>query len=76
MWFAAALIVFQDYGIVDALGTSFRGCLKNIVPFLIYGVILFGFAIVASIPFALGWLALGPTLAASVYTGYRDIYYA
>jgi hypothetical protein len=31
-------------------------------------------AVVASLPLMLGWLALGPVLAASLYTAYRDIY--
>jgi hypothetical protein len=75
-WFAPALVVLNDLGIGDALKASFGACLKNIVPFLVYGVILIGLAIVASIPLMLGWLALGPTLVGSMYTAYRDIYYA
>ena len=74
-WFAPALVVLNDMGVGDAIKASFWACLKNIVPFLVYGLILFGLAIVASIPFGLGWLALGPTLAASVYAAYRDIFY-
>jgi len=37
--------------------------------------VLFILAILASVPLALGWLVLGPVIAASVYTAYRDIYY-
>lgn len=76
MWFAPSLIVFNDYGVTDALTASFNGCMKNIVPFTIYGLIFVGFAIVATIPLGLGWLVLLPTLAASLYASYRDIYYA
>jgi uncharacterized membrane protein len=54
--------------------SSFIACLKNMVPFLLYGVIAFLLAMLASIPFGLGWLVLGPVLAASLYTGYRDIF--
>jgi uncharacterized membrane protein len=75
VWFAAPLVVFHERGAVDALKESFAGCLKNIVPFLVYGVIFFVHAIVASIPLALGWLVLGPMAAASIYTAYRDIYF-
>jgi hypothetical protein len=32
-------------------------------------------AIVATIPLALGWLVLGPVLAATMYASYRDIFY-
>lgn len=75
VWFAPTLVVLNDLGVGDALKASFRACLRNIIPFLVYGVIGIGLAIVASIPLGLGWLALGPTLAASVYAAYRDIFY-
>jgi uncharacterized membrane protein len=74
VWLAAPLVVFHDQGAVEAMKGSFMGCLKNILPFLVYGVIMFVLAIVASIPLALGWLVLGPMTVASVYAAYRDIY--
>ena len=73
-WFAPALVVFQGEGVIDSMKGSFAGCLKNIVPFLVYGVVFFLLALVAMIPIGLGWLVLGPMLSASVYTSYRDIY--
>ena len=73
-WFAPALVVFQGEGVIDSMKASFAGCLKNIVPFLVYGVVFFLLALVAMIPIGLGWLVLGPMLSASVYTSYRDIY--
>jgi uncharacterized membrane protein len=75
VWFAPPLLVFNELGAFDALKASFLGCLKNIVPFLVYGLILFGFAILASIPFGLGWLVLAPVIGASIYTAYRDVYF-
>jgi uncharacterized membrane protein len=75
IWFAPALVALNDFEPLQALKTSFGACLKNIVPYLLYGVILFALAIVASIPLGLGWLVLGPVLAISVYTAYRDIFY-
>ena len=74
VWFAAPLVVFHGLGAVEAMKQSFSGCLRNIVPFLVYGIIGFLLAILASIPLGLGWLVLAPVIAASVYTGYRDIY--
>lgn len=76
VWLAAPLVVFHDRGAIEAMKGSFMGCLKNVLPFLIYGVIMFVLAIVASIPLALGWLVLGPMVVASVYTAYRDIYFS
>jgi len=76
IWFAPALVVFHQFGAIQALKASFEGCLKNIVPFLVQGVILLVAAIIASIPLGLGWLVLGPVLVASIYTAYRDIYFS
>ncbi|MEX0637785.1 MAG: BPSS1780 family membrane protein, partial [Burkholderiales bacterium] len=74
LWFAPALVVFHERGPVEAMKESFVGCLKNVVPFLVYGLIGLVFAILASIPVGLGWLVLGPVLIASLYASYRDIY--
>ena len=73
-WFAPALVVFQQQGVIESMKTSFSGCLKNLVPFLIYGVAMLVLAVLATLPIGLGWLVLGPMLAASVYTSYRDIF--
>jgi uncharacterized membrane protein len=74
IWFAPALIMFRGTAPVDALKASFAACLRNLVPLLVYGVVALVLAMVASIPFGLGWLALGPVLGISIYTGYRDIF--
>jgi uncharacterized membrane protein len=76
IWFAPALITLNGMDVGAALKASFFGCLKNIMSFLVYGIVGFVLAVVASIPVMLGWLVLGPVLIASVYTGYRDIFYA
>lgn len=74
VWFASPLVVFHGFTPLEAMKTSFQGCMRNVLPFLLYGVIMMMLAIVATIPLLLGWLALGPVLAASIYTSYRDIY--
>ena len=76
IWFAPPLVVFHELGAVEAMKQSFAGCLKNMLPFLLYGVVLLVAGVVASIPLFLGWLVLGPVIAASVYTAYRDIYFS
>lgn len=75
VWFAAPLVVFHRLGALEAMKQSFAGSLRNIVPFLLYGLILFVFSILATLPVLLGWLVLGPVLAASLYTAYKDIYF-
>jgi uncharacterized membrane protein len=74
LWFAPALVVLRGLAPVAAVKESFVGCLKNVVPFLIYGIVLLVLGIVAAIPLGLGWLVLGPVAIASIYVSYRDIY--
>lgn len=74
-WFAPALVMLNGMGPLQAMKLSFNGCLRNIVPFLIYGVAAVGLAILAMLPLFLGLLILSPVLMASMYTAYRDIYY-
>lgn len=74
-WFAPALIVLHpEVGVIDAMKLSFAGCLKNILPFLVYGIIGFIIAIVATIPLGLGWLVAGPVFIGSIYAGYKEIF--
>ena len=74
-WFAPALVALNDLTPVEAMKASFFACIKNIIPFLLYGVIAFVLGVIAIIPFGLGFLILGPVIVASVYTSYRDIFY-
>jgi uncharacterized membrane protein len=67
-------VVLRGLAPVAAIKESFVGCLKNVVPFLIYGIVLLVLGIVAAIPLGLGWLVLGPVAIASIYVSYRDIY--
>lgn len=73
-WFAPALVVFDGVAPMDAVKASFTGCLKNVMPFLVYGVVGLVACIVASIPFGLGWIVLLPLSLLTVYLSYRDIF--
>jgi len=75
-WFAPALIVLHGLAPVAALKASFYACLRNWIPFLVYGVVLLVACLIAVIPAFLGFLVLIPVLIASVYTAYRDIFCA
>ena len=44
MWFAPALVVFQDVGAGTALGSSLRAALANWRPLIVYGLMVFLFA--------------------------------
>ncbi len=74
VWFAPALVVLRGLEPWAAMKASFAGCLQNVLPFLIYSLIGIVLAVVATIPFALGWLVVGPMSIASIYTSYCDIF--
>ena len=74
VWFAPVLIVLQNMPIIESMKASFWGCYKNMLPFLIYGIILLLLLVVAAIPLFLGMLVLAPVSYASIYCSYKDIY--
>jgi len=74
-WFAPALVAIDGLSALAAMKLSFIGCIRNVVPFLLYGIVMFVLTIIASIPLLLGLLVLLPVMIASMYTAYRDIYY-
>lgn len=73
-WFAPALVVMHGVSPVEAMKQSFVGSFRNFVPFLLYGVVMLFFAILAAIPFGLGMLVWIPVTIASTYVAYRMIY--
>ncbi len=76
VWFAPALVLFNNMQPVPALKASFDACLKNILVFLVYGLITLVLAFFAALPIGLGFLVLGPVLAGSLYASYRDVFVA
>ncbi|WIM05083.1 MAG: BPSS1780 family membrane protein [Candidatus Nitricoxidivorans perseverans] len=74
VWFAPALVIFHDTAPLAAMKASFSACLRNILPFLVYSVILLILGFVAAIPFMLGFLLLVPVLVGAQYASYTDIF--
>ena len=74
IWFAPALIVINDLPLFKAMSMSFKGCLKNVLPYVIYGVVMMVLYFLAVIPLGLGLLVLIPTSLASIYCSWKDIY--
>ena len=76
MWFAPALVFFNNMSPVDACKASLNACLKNILPFLILGLVIFVLAFFAALPVGLGFLVLVPVLAGTLYASYQDVFLA
>ena len=48
-WFAPALIAINEKPVFAAIALSFRACLRNIFPFLVYSLVALGVAIAAGL---------------------------
>jgi hypothetical protein len=73
-WFAPVLVTFHDMTGVQAMKQSFFACLRNIWPFFIYSVVATVLLVLAALPLFLGMLVMIPTMIASLYISYRDIF--
>lgn len=73
MYLAPILILFHDMSAVSAMSLSFKACLKNILPFLVLGILLIIAGLVAIIPFGLGLLVLMPVMMITSYTAYKQM---
>lgn len=74
LWFAPAMVIFHNVAPLEAMKASFAACLKNIAPFLVYGIVLVVLCIIAAIPLGLGFLVLIPVIIGSVYDSYKGIF--
>lgn len=57
-WFAPVLVTLNGLPALDAVRMSFRGCLKNILPLIVYGLALFFILVGFSLLFVLVTAAL------------------
>jgi uncharacterized membrane protein len=74
VWFAPPLVILDELPAVRAMQLSVRACLTNLLPFLLYGVIMFGLLVVAMAPLLAGLVLWVPLAVISGYTSYRDIF--
>jgi hypothetical protein len=75
-WFAPALVVFGNVAPVEALKAAWSASWANVAALVVYGLIWIVAAIVASIPFGLGWFVLMPLTVLGLYASYKDIFEA
>ena len=74
MQFAPMLVIFEHMAPLQAMKTSLRAFLRNLLPLTVYGLLLLPLAIIASMPMMLGWLVLMPIAIASIYIIYSDLF--
>ncbi|MGB0846340.1 MAG: BPSS1780 family membrane protein [Thiolinea sp.] len=73
-FYAPALILLRNMGVIAAIKTSFSAALNNLLPFILFLVIYAVLSVIAAIPFGLGFLVLLPVVMAASYCSYRDIF--
>ncbi len=73
-WFSPLLVIFHDTPPIVAMQRSFFACLKNFIPFQIYGLALIILTALSLIPYGLGLIVLIPTMFTSIYVSYKDIF--
>ncbi len=62
-FFAPVLIVHYDLGAIKAMKLSFKGCLRNVIPFLVYGVVFLLLLVLVALP---AWFGLGIYLSGNL----------
>jgi hypothetical protein len=79
-WFSPLLVYLHDMRVFQALLVSLKACLLNMMPFLVYGGIVFiGLFLVTPLSLATGVIDLGmwllaPIVIPSLYASYKDIF--
>lgn len=75
MWFAPALIMLHDVKPIQAMKMSFQGCMKNMLPFLVYGLVIFFVGSLFTIlTLGLGLLVLIPISYIVMYVSYVNVW--
>ena len=73
-WFAPALVAMHGVSPAKAMMASLGATFRNVGPFLVYGLVMFFFLIIAMIPFGLGLLVWAPVMIAAGYFSYREVF--
>ena len=74
VWLGSALAALEGAGAMDAFRRGLTATLHNILPLLVFVLITFVLAIVASIPLGLGWFVLGPVILTTMYAQFVDLF--
>jgi uncharacterized membrane protein len=73
-YLAPALVMLHGIRAVDAAKMSFIGLIKNILPGLLFGIVMSFVVLISMLPLMLGLLVTLPVAMIATYTMYRDIF--
>lgn len=72
---APALVAIDGLRAWPAMKRSLSGCLANLLPFFLFGLLAIPLLLIGMIPLGLGLLVVWPALTAGFYAAYREIYH-
>lgn len=75
VFFAPYLVALNKVPVLQSFRLSFQGCWRNILPFLVFGLVITGMSIASMLTLGLAFLVLLPVLTIAMYIAFRDIYY-
>lgn len=76
LWFSPALVMLGNQPPLRALALSLLACLRNLLPFLVFGLASSALFLLALVPYGAGLVLWIPVMALTVYTSYRDVFAA
>lgn len=76
LFYGIPLVMLGGQNAWPAAQDSIVACWINMLPLLVFGLIYLVLAVVAAIPFGLGFLVLGPVTVGAIYASYRDVFEA
>jgi hypothetical protein len=74
LFYGTPLVMLGGQNAWPAAQDSVAACWINMLPLLVFGAIYLVLAVVAAIPFGLGFLVLGPVTVCAIYVSYRDVF--
>lgn len=73
-YFAAPLVMLRDLTPTEALRVSLAACLKNVLPLLVFQLVLAVLAFLAALPVGLGLIVLLPVMVCGHYCSFVGIF--
>ena len=74
MLYAIPLVMLGRQDAWPAVQDSIAACWINMLPLLVFGLMGLVLAMIATIPFGLGFLILWPVMICAVYASYREVF--
>ena len=72
--YAVPLVIFKNYGVLEAIKSSYSICGKNVSPLITAFLMMLGFSIVGVISFGVAFAVIIPVTFCAFYKSQRELY--